>query len=322
MRNLRASGARSATDEGRSLVRRAVLPRHVIDDSLFQVADECNDPADQLGNAIHRRPVIIGQRRLHLQELQLGEQRRQWIGELVLRDRHHPLELGLWGCTVRRRRIARLLSHGVTVHSPGRYVNLTMIASPGDPTAEIAGAVEAYRESSNVAALLDRLAVIAEGADIDALIAAVEPYRELPEVSGPVYEYVVRARPNDARALVILANAYWLSGRGPDVVGELASRALAADPRNRGAWHLWALTESELRERVARWAQVAERFPDDELARANLADNAASLASTEHDPDALHLAIRSYESLLATAQRTEQRLALESALGTLRGWKV
>lgn len=196
-----------------------------------------------------------------------------------------------------------------------------MMTSPSDPTAELASAVEAYRESSDMAMLLERLASIVEGADLDALIAAVEPYRQLPEVSGPIYERVVQVRPNDARALVILANAYWLSGRGPEVVGELANRAIAADPLNRGAWHLWALTESDLRERVARWEQVSERFPEDELARANLADNAASLASTEHDPDALELAIRSYESLLATARRTEQRLALEAALTTLRKWQ-
>lgn len=197
-----------------------------------------------------------------------------------------------------------------------------MMTSPGDPTTELTTAVEAYRESSDMAALLERLDTIVQHADIDALITAAEPYRQIPEVSGPIYEHVVRARPNDARALVILANAYWLTGRGPDVVGELANRALAVDPANRAAWHLWALTESELRARVTRWAQVSERFPDDELAKANLADNAASLASTEHDPDALQLAIRSYESLLATASRTEQRLALEAALETLRGWKV
>lgn len=197
-----------------------------------------------------------------------------------------------------------------------------MMTSPGDPTAELVDAVEAYRESSNVADLLERLTSIIERADVDTLIAAVEPYHEVPEVAGPVYERVVQERPTDARALVILANAYWLSGRGPDVVGDLASRALAADPSNRGAWHLWALTESEPRARMTRWQQVSERFPQDELARAMLADMATSVAYEEHDPDALHLAITSYESLLATARHPDQRSALESALTTLRGWKV
>ena len=278
--------------------------------------------AQKAGEAFHRRPMLRIERGLHLQQLELREHGGKRVVELVLRERRESFDIGLLTHVAGRGWIARCLSHEVTVLSAGRYLNLTMMTSPSDPAAELASAVEAYRESSDMAMLLERLASIVEGADLDALIAAVEPYRQLPEVSGPVYERVVQARPNDARALVILANAYWLSGRGPEVVGELANRALAADPLNRGAWHLWALTESELRERVARWEQVSERFPEDELARANLADNAASLASTEHDPDALELAIRSYESLLATARRTEQRLALEAALTTLRKWRV
>ena len=197
-----------------------------------------------------------------------------------------------------------------------------MVASPLDPAVAIARAVDAYQRDSNIAVLLERLAGVTGWADPEALAAAVEPYREIPEVAGPIYEHIVAARPNDARALVVLANAYWLSGRGPDVVGELASRAIAADPANRGAWHLWALTESDLRARTARWQQVSDRFPSDDLARANLADNAASLASTDHDERALALAITNYERLLTTATRPEQRAALEQAVGALRGWKI
>src|SRR5690349_14842034 len=85
----------------------------------------------------------------------------------------------------------------------------------------------------------------------------------------------VAAAPDDAQALVRLANAYWLEGRGAEVVSELASRAISLDPANRGAWHLWALGEPDPRARVSRWRQVTERFPADQLARANLADNAA-----------------------------------------------
>jgi tetratricopeptide (TPR) repeat protein len=197
-----------------------------------------------------------------------------------------------------------------------------MIASPIDPSAEIASAVAEYRDSNNFAALLDRLLAIAEVADLDALIAAVEPYRDIPEVAGPVYERVVAERPDDARALVTLANAYWLTGRGSEAVGELATRAMAADPGNRGAWHLWALSEPDLRERVVRWRQVAERFPEDELARATLADNAASLASTERDREALQIAIKSYRGLLRTASRPDQREALEHAIRTLESWSL
>jgi hypothetical protein len=196
-----------------------------------------------------------------------------------------------------------------------------MVPPSFDPAAEVASAVAAYREDANVAALLERLDAVAAAAEPDALAAAAEPYRGVPEVAGPLYERIVSARPSDAQALVILANAYWLTGRGPEAVAELASRAIAADPFNRGAWHLWALAEPDLRGRVARWAQVADRFPDDELARANLADNAASLASAEHDLEALTLALGTYESLHAAATRPEQRAALGEAIRTLRAWR-
>jgi hypothetical protein len=112
-----------------------------------------------------------------------------------------------------------------------------------------------------------------------------------------------------------------LSGRGPEVVGELASRAIAADPDNRAAWHLWALSESDPRQRLGRWQQVSRRFPADDLARANVADNAASLAGAENDYDALDLAILTYEQLLSTATERDQREALDTALRSLRGWK-
>ena len=134
-------------------------------------------------------------------------------------------------------------------------------------------------------------------------------------------ERAVDANPNDAKALVALANAYWLSGRGPEAVGDLASRAIAQDPDNRAGWHLWALSESEPRQRLSRWQQVSERFPEDDLARANVADNAAAVAGAEHDYDALDLAIVTYEQLLATATQRDQREALDSALRSLRGWR-
>jgi hypothetical protein len=104
-------------------------------------------------------------------------------------------------------------------------------------------------------------------------------------------------------------------------VSDLASRAIAADPANRAAWHLWALAESNPRDRVTRWQQVSARFPADDLARANVADNAASLAGAEHDHDALELAIATYEQLLTTATHQDQRTALDAALRSLRGWR-
>ena len=134
-------------------------------------------------------------------------------------------------------------------------------------------------------------------------------------------ERTVEENPNDAKALVALANAYWLSGHGPEAVADLASRAIAADPQNRAGWHLWALAESDPRARLGRWQQVSERFPSDDLARANVADNAAALAGAEHDYDALDLAIATYEQLLASATQREQREALDNALRALRGWR-
>jgi hypothetical protein len=82
------------------------------------------------------------------------------------------------------------------------------------------------------------------------------------------------------------------------------------------------LAESNVRARVERWQQVTGRFPHDQLARAALADNAASLAGAEHDPLALNLAITTYESLLEEAQTPTQRRVLNSTLEALRGWKL
>lgn len=135
-------------------------------------------------------------------------------------------------------------------------------------------------------------------------------------------ERAVHSAPDDAQALVRLANAYWLEGRGPDVVGQIADRARTMDRSNRGAWHLWALAEPNPRDRVARWREVSDQFPSDDLARANLADNAAALAGAEHDNEALALAITTYETLLERAARPEHRQALETALETLRGWRL
>jgi hypothetical protein len=109
-----------------------------------------------------------------------------------------------------------------------------------------------------------------------------------------------------------------LSGRGPDVVGALASRAIAADAGNRGAWHLWALTAEKPRERMNRWEQVAKRFTEDDLAKAALADNAASVAGSDDDPVAKQLAIDTFTDLLTRAKTVQQRAALGNALSALK----
>jgi hypothetical protein len=197
-----------------------------------------------------------------------------------------------------------------------------MVTRAGDARSAVAAAVKEYKSSADIPRLLAALdAICAETPDSAELIAAVEPHREIHEVAGPVYERVVEREPDNAAALVALANAYWLTGRGPDVVGAIASRALAADPASRAAWHLWALTEESPRGRMTRWHQVTTRFPDDKLAHAALADNATSVASAENDPVALKLAIGTYEMLLASADGASEREALSTALSTLRRWK-
>lgn len=195
-------------------------------------------------------------------------------------------------------------------------------ADEKDVRASLDATVHEYHHRGDVARLLESLERISATASTQELMNAVEPYREMHEVAGPIYEVIVAREPENARAIVTLANAYWLTGRGPEVVSELASRALAADPSNRAAWHLWALSEASPRSRVKRWQQIAARFPDDELAKANLADNAAALAGAENDPVALKLAISTYESLLATATQPAQRAALETALKTLKNWSL
>ena len=186
----------------------------------------------------------------------------------------------------------------------------------------LAALVDSYRDSGDVGQLLDDVKAFASSLSADDAKAAAEPFKEMPEVVIPLYERVTALAPNDAQAMVVLANSYWLAGRGPEAVSKLASRAKEIDPSNRGAWHLWALAESSLRKRVDRWLEVTQRFPADQLARAALADNATSLANDEEDPVALKIAISTYEALLAESKHTAQRLALEETLKTLRSWKL
>src|SRR5688500_16218215 len=198
-----------------------------------------------------------------------------------------------------------------------------MISSTSaDVSAALAAAVHEYRRQGDVGALLDRVKAVVRDATPESLASAAAPYMDLPEVVIPVYERIVETSPAEAQPMVVLANAYWLTGRGADVVGQLAERARAVDDGNRGAWHLWALAESDPRARMERWRAVTERFPADQLARAALADNAASVAGAEHDPRALDLAVATYEGLWAEASRDEERRALEETIAKLKGWKL
>ena len=195
-------------------------------------------------------------------------------------------------------------------------------STPSDVASALDAAVHAYRQEGDVGALLDRVKALVRGAAPEALGAAAAPHMDRPEVVIPVYERIVETAPAEAQPMVVLANAYWLTGRGADVVGRLAERARSVDDANRGAWHLWALAESDPRARMERWRAVTERFPADQLARAALADNAASVAGAEHDPQALDLAVQTFEGLWAEASRDEERQALEETIAKLKGWKL
>ena len=190
-----------------------------------------------------------------------------------------------------------------------------------DAAAELSTIVSEFAGSGDVSRLRSRMRRFVSEVSPDVLVNVVEPYRDEPEVVAPAYERVIEAQPNNARALVVLANAYWLQGRGPEAVATLANRAITADPTNRGAWHLWALAESDPRARTQRWSQVADRFPADDLALAAYADNAAAVAGAEKDYEMLDLAIATFERLLERATEPAQRDAVEAALRALRGWR-
>jgi hypothetical protein len=196
------------------------------------------------------------------------------------------------------------------------------VPNHSDPASRLAALVEEYRDHDNLGVLFDGLRALALETAPAVLIEATRPFRDLPEVVIPVFESVVERLPNDAQAIVVLANAYWLTGRGPDAVGKLARRAMELDAENRGAWHLYALSESDPRARMERWREVTGRFPADQLARAALADNATSVAGAEHDPLALDLAVATYEGLLAETKNADQRRALKDTLAALRKWKL
>ena len=98
-----------------------------------------------------------------------------------------------------------------------------MESSPPFSDAGLAQIVEEYRLTGNIGTLIDRVRALAAQTRPEQLARATQPYRDMPEVIIPAYERIVTERPHDAQAMVVLANAYWLTGRGPDVVGTLAA---------------------------------------------------------------------------------------------------
>jgi hypothetical protein len=193
---------------------------------------------------------------------------------------------------------------------------------PQAPASRLAAIVDEYRQHDNLGALFDSLRALARESTPELLTDISRPYRDIPEVVIPLFESITERSPNDAQSLVVLANAYWLTGRGAETVGRLAQKARELDAENRGAWHLYALSESDPRARMERWREITAKFPSDLLAKAALADNAASVAGAEHDPLALDLAVATYESLLKESDNAEQKKALRETIATLKKWKI
>jgi chromosome segregation ATPase len=80
---------------------------------------------------------------------------------------------------------------------------------------------------------------------------------------------------------------------------------------------------AQARERLAASEKHALKLKEDlQLARAALADNAASVAGAEHDPLALDLAVATYESLLKESKSSEQKRALKETIATLKKWRI
>ena len=158
-------------------------------------------------------------------------------------------------------------------------------------------------EESRASSLRQRLALILPRASIVAVGTAALAEERLPRADAALIDGGPTARTSVETLRVLRARGF----DGPMVV-------ITAAPDDA------ALRETAifLGARVDRWREVAHRFPQDQLARAALADNAASLAGAEDDPAALDLAIVTYESLLAEAIRPEQRFALESTIKALR----
>ena len=187
-----------------------------------------------------------------------------------------------------------------------------METSPPSLDLGLAQIVEEYRVTANIGTLFDRVRALAALADPEQFLEAARPCHDMPEVVIPAYEHIVAARPQDAQAMVVLANAYWLTGRGADVVGELAPRA----HRRRRAQSRRVAPLGAVRTELRASASSAgggfaalSRGP----ARARaLADNATSLAGAEHDPAALDLAIVDVrESCSRKRHVRKQRAALQ-----------
>src|SRR5688572_9104549 len=107
-------------------------------------------------------------------------------------------------------------------------------SSPPDVGAALDAAVHEYRQHGDVGALLDQVKAVVREAPPEVLAAAAAPHMDLPEVVIPVYERIVELSPMEAQPMVVLANAYWLTGRGADVVG----RALEGTITKLKGWKL------------------------------------------------------------------------------------
>ena len=126
---------------------------------------------------------------------------------------------------------------------------------------------------------------------------ASQPFRDMPEVVIPALRANRRStRPTDAQAMVILANAYWLTGRGPDAVEQLAVRAQGDrpdQPRRLASLGAHAGRPAQTRRPLARGHEAISRPTNSRAPRSPTTPRASR--TTKHDPVALKLAIATYE---------------------------
>src|SRR5689334_11750731 len=90
--------------------------------------------------------------------------------------------------------------------------------SDSSPDRDLAQVVEEYRRTANIGTLVDRVRALASRTDPEKLARVARAYVNMPEVVIPAFEHIVAKCPGDAQAMVVLANAYWLTGRGTEVV--------------------------------------------------------------------------------------------------------
>jgi len=114
-------------------------------------------------------------------------------------------------------------------------------------------------------------AEIAAEEDLELLKSIAEELTPHTEVSIPIYQRVLEAEPGDPGTWVDLGFVYWLCGQDDDARSCLA-QAYRLDPGHLKALLLDAALERDPREKRRLYERVLEKDPENQVARANLAE--------------------------------------------------